>query len=65
MQIAQGFKNPNDFVAMMAQHNSQFKEMSDYVAANGNNYPKAFFAKAQELGLTPEYAMQIVQQKMI
>ena len=64
MQAAQGFSNPTQFIAAMAQQNPQYAEVQNYLAQNNNNPQQAFFAKAQELGLTPTQAMQMVQQKM-
>lgn len=59
-----GYSNPTEFLAAMAQQNPQYAEIQSYVAQNGGNPQQAFFAKAQELGLTPEQAMQKVTQQM-
>lgn len=65
MQMTQGYSSPNEFVAAMAQQSPQYQNLSNYIAQNDGNPQKAFFAKAQELGLTPQQAMQMLQQKMM
>ena len=62
--MAQGYSNPTEFLAAIAQQNPQYAEIQNYVAQNSGNPQQAFFAKAQELGLTPEQAMQKVTQQM-
>lgn len=62
--MAQGFNSPTEFLAAMAQRNPQYAEIQNYVAQNNGNLQQAFFAKAQELGLTPEQAMQKLTQQM-
>ena len=62
--MAQGYSNPTEFLAAIAQQNPQYAEIQNYVAQNNGNPQQAFFAKAQELGLTPEQAMQKVTQQM-
>lgn len=62
--MAQGYNSPAEFLAAMAQQNPQYAEIQNCVAQNGGNPQQAFFAKAQELGLTPEQAMQKVTQQM-
>ena len=40
--------------AMMLQQMPQYKQIMEYVDANGGDAQKAFYAKAQEMGIDPD-----------
>lgn len=50
IQKIKGMGNP----AMMMQQMPQYKQVMDYVNANGGDPQAAFYAKAQEMGINPD-----------
>lgn len=50
MQMIKGMGNP----AMMLQQMPQYRQIMDYVNANGGDAQAAFYKKAQEMGINPD-----------
>lgn len=46
---------------MMLQQMPQFKEVMEYVNANGGDARTAFYAKAKEMGLDPDEVLQAMR----
>ena len=46
---------------MMFQQMPQYKQIIDYVNANGGDPERAFYAKAKEMGLDPDQIINAVR----
>ena len=46
---------------MMVQQMPQYKQVMDYVNANGGDPQKAFYAKAREMGVDPDEIMKAMR----
>ena len=46
---------------MMLQQMPQYKQVMDYVNANGGDAKSAFYAKAKEMGLDPDQIVQAMR----
>ena len=46
---------------MMLQQMPQFREVVDYVKANGGDPEAAFYSKAKEMGLDPEEVLKAMR----
>ena len=52
-----GMGNPQ----MMLQQMPQYRQIMDYIQANGGDAKAAFYAKAQELGVDPEEILKAMR----
>ena len=46
---------------MMLQQMPQYKQVMDYVNANGGDAESAFYAKAKEMGIDPEEVLKAMR----
>lgn len=46
---------------MMLQQMPQYRQIMDYIQANGGDAKAAFYAKAQELGVDPEEILKAMR----
>lgn len=51
--------NPQAMFGQMMMQNPQFKQVVDYVNANGGDARSAFYAMAKEKGVDPEQILSI------
>lgn len=57
MAQIKSIKNP----MAMIQQMPQYKQVMDYVNANGGDAQAAFYAKAQEMGIDPEEILKAMR----
>lgn len=57
IQTIKALGNPQ----MMLQQMPQFREVVDYVKANGGDPEAAFYSKAKEMGLDPEEVLKAMR----
>ena len=57
MQQIKSMGNPQ----MMMQQMPQYKQVMQYVDANGGDPQKAFYAKAKEMGIDPDMVIQAMR----
>lgn len=63
-------RNPNQFIQQvnsmknpqtMVQQMPQYKNIMEYVNANGGDAKQAFYAKAKEMGVNPEEFLKMLR----
>lgn len=53
MGVLRNANNPQKMLEQMMQNNPQYKQVMDYVKANGNDPKAAFYKMAEEKGINP------------
>ena len=57
MKMIKSVGNPQ----MMIQQMPQYKQVMDYIEANGGDAKNAFYTKAKEMGLDPDEIVNVLQ----
>ena len=57
IQTLKAMGNPQ----MMIQQMPQYKQVMDYVNANGGDAKSAFYAKANEMGIDPDELLKVLR----
>lgn len=53
MGVLRNANNPQELAKQMMSNNPQYKQVMDYIKANGNDPKEAFYKMAKEKGVDP------------